>query len=461
MTDTASVDGKLSWSPQIDHSVHALYKELARCLKRDIVNGKLKPGTRLPPQRDLADYLGINVSTVSKAFKLCELKGLLTATVGNGTFIAYSALTDKKFTSTHHEEGMIDMSSAVPDTSANTILLSLMQEMLQAENAAELFNFNGSAVCEWQQDAAAALMKMCGHSANRGNILFANGAQNALVACFAALFSHGHSIAVENHTYQGAKFAATLFGIKLVPIKSTEDGMDPYDLEKKCQSSRIHGIYLVSACHNPTTSTMPGDKREYIAAIARKYDCILIEDGTFHLMYPHLKATADFAPERSLYITTLSKVIAPGLRAACISAPESQIGFLSTALATMNIGVTPAIAELAARVVFSDRLKEIITAHKRAISARSAIVSQYLPGENYRGNEYDIYKWVFLPPEIQPMEFEKRAHDIGIKVTAAERFAVGNTPPVRAFRMTTCATENTEKFETGLKKLLRIISGEY
>ena len=65
---------------------------IARQLESDIRNGDLLPGTKLPPQRGLADYLDVNVSTVSRAFGICSRKGLLGGTVGSGAFVAYDAL---------------------------------------------------------------------------------------------------------------------------------------------------------------------------------------------------------------------------------------------------------------------------------------------------------------------------------------------------------------------------------
>ena len=83
----------MSWKPEINKSDKALYRSLAAKLESDIKNGILMPGTKLPPQRELADFLDLNLSTVSKAFKLCELKGLISATAGSGTLVAYDALT--------------------------------------------------------------------------------------------------------------------------------------------------------------------------------------------------------------------------------------------------------------------------------------------------------------------------------------------------------------------------------
>ena len=76
----------MSWKPDFSQATGPLYKIIAEKLEEDVRTGFLTPGTKLPPQRELADFLDINVSTVSKACKVCELKGLLSATVGSGTF---------------------------------------------------------------------------------------------------------------------------------------------------------------------------------------------------------------------------------------------------------------------------------------------------------------------------------------------------------------------------------------
>ena len=84
----------MSWKPQLNRTNQPLYISLARQLENDIATGVLRPGTKLPPQRELADFLDINVSTVVRAFKLCSNKGLLTSTVGSGTYVAYDVVTN-------------------------------------------------------------------------------------------------------------------------------------------------------------------------------------------------------------------------------------------------------------------------------------------------------------------------------------------------------------------------------
>ena len=62
----------MSWRPTLKNGTGPLYIRLATQLENDIAHGVLRPGTKLPPQRELADFLDINISTVSRAFKICS-----------------------------------------------------------------------------------------------------------------------------------------------------------------------------------------------------------------------------------------------------------------------------------------------------------------------------------------------------------------------------------------------------
>lgn len=72
----------MSWKPDLSRTSGPKYLALVSLMEEDIKNGTLKAGTKLPPQRELADYLNVNLSTISRAFKLCGQKGLLSASVG-------------------------------------------------------------------------------------------------------------------------------------------------------------------------------------------------------------------------------------------------------------------------------------------------------------------------------------------------------------------------------------------
>ena len=450
-------DYPLTWMPKLDRNNRALYQSLARQLEQDIADGIIRPGTKLPPQRELADFLDVNVSTISKAFKLLELKGLLSATVGSGTFVSYNALTNGRLLSENLDGKIIDMGATVPEPSGNALLMQMLKEITNNAQAVDLFSYQTDRTVEWQKDAAVSLLGYCGHRVDRQQVLFSSGGQNALVAVLAAVFKRGDKIAVDEHTYPGIKTAAAMLGVQLIPVPQNDKGMDVNALEAMCKRERMNGIYIIPACHNPTTITMPPAQRMEVARIAEQYDCILIEDGTYQLMETGMTAISDYIKNSGIYIASLSKVIAPGLRMAYLSAPPLYKSAVSDTLYNLNVSIVPLMAELSARIVASGQFETIIKDHKNNTALRNSVVDRWLPKEICRGKETDIFRWLLLPERFTGKAFEDAALSKGVQVYAAERFTIGKTPPARAVRLSICAPKDLEQLERGVKTLAELI----
>jgi len=447
----------MSWKPKLYKREECLYQELAGQLESDIAAGVLKPGTKLPPQRELADYLDINLSTVAKAFKVCAQKGLLTATVGSGTYVAYNTLTSARLLSENRGADIVDMGATVPDSSGSDVLTEMLRKMVGECRAEELFCYHQPSENIWQKEAAVSLMRHCGHHTEHDRILFANGGQNALTGVLAGLFKRGQRIAVDAHTYPGIKTAAAMLGILLEPVPQDEYGTDPCALELLCKHKEIAGIYVIPACHNPTTITMPQERRREIARLADKYGCILIEDGTYQPLSCGTASVSDFAPFRSVYVVSLSKAIAPGLRMAFLSVPPRYTAAVADALYSLNVAVVPMMAELSARVIASGRHEIILETHRKHARERNALVDQWMPKECCHGGHTDIFRWLILPEKFTGTAFERLALAHGVQVYAAEKFAVGKTQPAHAVRLSICAPRNLEELERGIYILENLI----
>ncbi len=439
----------MSWKPVINKNIKSLYLELAKQLEGDIINGTLLPGTKLPPQRELADYLDINVSTVSKAMKICELKGLLSSITGNGTFVAFDSLSNAYLLTENSPNHLIDMGATLPENSINTLLLAFTKNMLENPGAEKLFNYNNPTDTLWHKNAAVHLLKKCGLKPKSSNILFSHGGQNALTAILAGVFHHGDKIGVDPHTYPGIKTSAAMLGIQLVPIKQINQQMDTDALDSACQNDDIKGIYIISTYHNPTTHTMNVQTRKAIAEIAKSRNIIVIEDGPYQLMGKPIPPVSSFAPERSIYIASLSKTIAPGLRTAYIYAPKRFTAMLSSALYNLNVSITPIMAELASRVIISGQFDNILKMHKHHTKIRNKLADKYLSGFACYGDNTCIFRWLQLPSGVTGTEFEKKALAHGVQVYAAERFVVGTTIPEHAVRLAICAPKTLDELEKG------------
>ncbi|MFD2215519.1 PLP-dependent aminotransferase family protein [Metabacillus endolithicus] len=449
----------MSWKPSINKNEKPIYKALARQLEQDIVNGVLLPGTKLPPQRELADFLDLNLSTISKAFKVCELKGLLSASVGSGTFVSYDALSNAYLLEDTKPKHLIEMGATLPDNASFEPLLLQLKSMVQEADYEKWFGYGRAGESHWQKDAAVKLIRRGGFETTVESILFANGAQNAIAATLASLCKPGDRIGVDHHTYPGLKTVASMLSVQIVPIKSENYEMSPTSFEYACKNENIKGIYLIPDYHNPTATFMSVENRKSIAAIAKKYKQFVIEDASYHLLGKKpLPAVASFAPEQVIYIASLSKSLAPGLRLAYVAVPNQYKEPISKALYNLNITVSPLLAELSARTIVSNQFELLIEGHQEQAIRRNRIVDRYFADYKCLGAETGIFRWLLLPGKMTGAEFETLAAQEGVQVYAAERFVVGNSSPDRAVRISVCAPNTLEELERGLEILKRLLN---
>ncbi|KJS87992.1 MAG: GntR family transcriptional regulator [Peptococcaceae bacterium BICA1-8] len=448
----------MTWKPVIDRTVKPLYLSLANHLEQDIINGSILPGTKLPPYRELADFLDINVSTVSKAFKVCLLKGLLSATVGSGTFVSFDALSNAYLLGDGRPKNLIEMGATIPEPSSYEPLMLQLKNMVNEPELEKWFSYSRPGDLIWHKDAAVKLMRKGGYITDVETILFANGGQNAITAILFGLCQHGDKIGTDPHTYSGLKTTAGMMGIQLVPIKHKDGEMDGDALIYACKNENLKGIYLIPDYQNPTTHRITLERRKELARIAREFNIFIIEDATYHLMCEKpVQVVASFAPEQTIYIASLSKTIAPSLRLAYVSVPKQYKKQLSNALYNMNISVSPLMAELAARMIVSNQIDTIIESHRKNTIYRNYLVNYYLSKYDCHGENTCIFRWLKLPPNILGTDFETMALEKGVQVFAAERFTVGNSIPEKAVRLSICAPETVEELEKGLKILQQLL----
>lgn len=433
-------DYPMSWRPVLDRRMRPLYRQLSDALERDIRTGRLMPGTKLPPQRELADFLDINLSTVTKAYRLASEKGLLSAAMGNGTYVSYDALSSARLIAPF-EKDVINMGATVPDPSGNEPLLALLRSMLAEPGSGRWFSHHqeDDPAWQWQKEAASQLLRLCGIEAVPETVLFSCGGQNGLSAVMAALFRRGDKIAVDDHLYPGLKTAAAMFGIQLIPVPMTEKGMDLSFLSFLLKTETVAGVYLIPTCQNPTTATMPAAAREKAAALMKAHGCLLVEDGTYQLTEPALPPVASFMKDRAVFLTSLSKVAAPGLRMGILTAPPAFHGVLSDALYSLNVSVTPLMEELSARMIASGLFPSILARHREETLRRDAVVRRCFPKDVCLGAGTDIFRWLRLSPPWTADDFQKEALRRGVLVYSASKFAVGKTKPRPAVRLSICS----------------------
>lgn len=146
----------MSWKPDLNDITGPKYIALAKLLESDIKSGKLKAGTKLPPQRELADFLDLNLSTISKVYKLCSQKGLLSASVGNGTYVSSDAAADPMLLCAKEDSHMIEMGAIIPSVSCNAKVKQYAEHLMKKPDALNLFSYGVPEGTKRQRKAGAA-----------------------------------------------------------------------------------------------------------------------------------------------------------------------------------------------------------------------------------------------------------------------------------------------------------------
>lgn len=450
----------MSWKPDLSNVSVPLYIAIADQLQQDILEGKLAPGTKLPPQRELADFLDVNLSTISRAFKLCGQKGLIYASIGSGTFVSSDAATNKMLLPTSSSSHMIEMGSVLPSNIGNEEVSQYMKKMLNNPNFSKLFQYGRPEGSAWQTEAAKSLFEKVGYQTDQPIILAAGG-QNGIVGSLLALFQPGDRIGTDPITYAGIKTAANMLGIQLVAIQQKDGEMTKEGLLYACKNEHIKGLYVIPDFHNPTTHSMSVETRKMIGEVAKQTGLIVIEDAIYSLLKEDLVAPiASYAPEQVIYIASMSKAISPGLRLAFIVTPVAHKKKIIETLYNMNISVSPLMVELASRLIQEGITQTILEKQRLYTKEQNALVDHYLSDYLVRGDAECIFRWLILPEKFTGMQFEMLASKAGVQVYAAERFVVGNTKPVNAVRLAVTAPESSAELEQGLKVLRDLLESD-
>lgn len=229
----------MSWKPHKSKLSRPIYLSLARLLEHEITQGILAPGTKLPPQRELADYLDVNFTTITRAYKECELKGLLYGVTGSGTFVSTNAARSITIAKESGGDSYIELGMVASFEQTNDVVAEAAKQVVQKSYLEQLLNYNDPTGIHHQKAAALKWMEQLGIEANPDQIAIVSGAQNALMIVLLALFQPGHRIAVDVYTYANFIEIAKLLRIRLIPVPGDLQGMCPDALDEHCRQAEI------------------------------------------------------------------------------------------------------------------------------------------------------------------------------------------------------------------------------
>lgn len=445
----------MSWKPDKERLTTPLYYGLADLMEQDIKSGKLTAGTKLPPQRELADFLDLNLSTITKAYKLGEMRGLIHAVTGKGTFVTPYADTP---TSTVEKNARAEIELGVihPFYESNVDIRDLTVELLKKTGSERLFEYSHPLGNRGQIMTAAQWLRRSRLKADEHNTMIASGAQNALATILSTLFEAGDCIAVDTYTYPNFISLANLLYIQLVPIENDNEGMLPEKLEKACTLRKIKGIYMMPAGSNPTNISFSEERKKMIGEIIRKRNLIAIEDDNYAALLeePYVPVALE-APAQTIYLSGLSKPLCPGLRIAYLYLPDSFIAPMEQGMFSQNLKISSLNMEIATEIIRSGLDRKIIRRKQKEAAKRNQIYASIFPENPVCQASY--YQWLKLPETCNGSLCEIELANQGVSVFGAERFFCGNTGEANALRIATCSAESENQLREGLREVKQFI----
>ncbi|MDN4495548.1 PLP-dependent aminotransferase family protein [Ureibacillus aquaedulcis] len=354
----------MEWKPD-RKAKKAIYKQLAEYIEKGIADGTFPPDKPLPSERYLANEMNLNRSTVVAAYDELESNGLIERNRGSGTTISKDiwGITKKRIPSWNRyieagtflpnlpvmqrirkesvEHKIINLASG--ELSEDLFPINILREITSTRSYIGSLGYDhpqGSVIL--RNTLTKHVKQYRGIETNPSSILITSGAQQALNLVVQCLLKPGDAVAIEDPSYNYNLQIFKSAGLKVYYLPANKEGINSDDLLSLYKKHRIRMIFLNPAYQNPTGSLLNEKQRKAILEISSEHGIPVVEDDPYSLTsftgerIPTLKSMDVHG--NVLYISSLSKIVASGLRIGWIIGPKSVIERLSDAKQQIDFG---------------------------------------------------------------------------------------------------------------------------
>ncbi|TXR50503.1 PLP-dependent aminotransferase family protein [Phyllobacterium endophyticum] len=434
-----------NWHPDPLQIRRPAYLSLAEQIASAITEGKLIDGTQLPPHRKLAENLKLSVQTVSRAYDELIRRGLITGEIGRGSFV-------QKPEREHHY---------LPERLGEVIDLSILKpvcEQIHLEKMRQAFGWlsknlpSSSALSVLpnidfarHRTVAEEWLVRCGLAVSPLNISLTNGATSGMTVAVMSVAPPGSTVAAEAISHPMLVPLSTYLNLNLEGLAIDEDGMIPDALDDACKKGRIRAVFIQPSVINPTATLMSEKRRRQLANVAAHHDVAIIENDILGpLVEDRPPPIAAYAPDRTFYITSFTKITVPGLRIGYLAAPDRYVAAVANRLLVLNGTATVAIAEIATRWVRDGTAFELVNWQREALKGRHAIAAKILEDLSYRAHPQSLHLWLQLFGEHTENSFVSQIRHRGVVVAPGSSFRISNQGQRPAVRISLGSTTESE-----------------
>ena len=444
------------WIPDLSNRDGPKYLRIVEAMAEDIATGCLPAGTRLPPHRELAYQLDVSPNTTSRAYAEAVKRALLKGEVGRGTFVrstdADSGQAEPE-TLRRRESGPIDLSRNLPMPGlSEQHVRRVLSEITNETSLPSLLDYQTDADLVHHLAAGQTWLAQCGVSSELECIVPVVGGQHGIMSVLMALLQPGDLLLAEALTYTPILTMAARLDLQTGAVAMDDDGVVPEAFEAWCREANPKAFYLTPTLQAPTTVTLSKERRARIAEIAAQNGVILIEDDVFGPLKSNKPAPlAQIAPETTIYVSSLSKAVAPGLRVGFLKAPTKLASALHQSV-NLSVWMTPPLTlEVARRLIEDGTAGELTAQQQRIAKHRQNLVQSILGIEAVPNLSDGFHVWLPLPEGWRADVFSSECARLGVHVSEGRSFAMNASDAPEAIRLCVSHEANEERLKRGLE----------
>jgi len=407
------------WLPQINERKMGA-QELVQSIEKSILDQTLAVGERLPPQRILAYKLGVNPTTVSRAYRRAAEKGLVGGQIGRGTYVlAQSNVALFTRCLSQQQHGVIDLS--INKLECDPSLLAINQ----AINHANLFlaegiyyEYMGKSLIERYQLAISQWLEHSRHiSFSPEHILALPSCQYAIHFIFSHQLKRGDVVIVEQYTAPGIITAAKQHGLRLFSCKCDEQGLLPQALDSILKQTNSRTLITVPSNQSPMGTTQSQQRRKQLANIIIQHNLLVIEEDIYG-MFANPAPLSKYAPEHCLLLSGFSKCLSGGHKASFIASKHPLMAKLAERVIETIWLVSASAASHIITAIENQYLDKAIAHVASSNADKNAILGKIL---GVTLNLNSPHHWI-----ASSAEFIQQAASAGVILAHSDHFGVDN-----------------------------------
>lgn len=471
------------------HDSAPMYLQIANCLAQKILDYSIVPGTKLPPERELARLMGISRTTAINAYHLLEEQGLVSTRIGSGTYVTQlstgeennpSLPWDQLFTPHYKsplssilrtlvarptENDTISFAAGMPDPAFYP--LDMLDNLLAKEkNSWDIADF-GHIPTEGYlplRRALASWQREFGIQTTPDHILVVSGSQQGLYLTVKSFVEPRDYVIVETPTYLGAIQALESSGARILALPPSNT-LNLDLLEDYLIRYRPKLFYTIPTFQNPTGRVMSLQDRQALIRMAARHRLVIVEDDPYSQLYygkeppPSLKSLDTYGGV--IYMGTFSKVLFPGLRTGWITAAPQVINRLALEKQYIDLHSNNLTQIIMKRCLeqgyLTEHLSIVRAEYRKRRDAMMNAVRRFCGGHlSFISPDGGFYLWCHVQPPVSANELLRHAAAAGVSFVPGDAFYPNG---IESNDIRLCfATHNSARIHDGVKRLGQILA---